>query len=166
MHICTTKLYVWAGWVHQLAPTSGPPLECRIHQCTFPEVESPPVYIYLYVCVYICIGFSTYEYIYTHGCISMDWMGSPVGLLLEWRTRQCATPGVADPPVHIPWIGEPSAEQPSRIARKTPLWRKHKYVQIPNTWRTWRSDNQHVSRRSNADDPPQNPNRPQSPVSR
>ena len=36
----------------------------------------------------------------------LDWMGPPVGLLLEWRTHQWATPGVADPPVHLPWGGE------------------------------------------------------------
>ena len=32
-----------------------------------------------------------------------------VGLLLEWRTDQWATAGVADRPVHLPWTGEPTS---------------------------------------------------------
>ena len=50
-------------------------LEWLIHQCTSPEVESPPVRVYLYI--YLCI-------------------------YAQWRTQQWVTHGVADPPVRLP----------------------------------------------------------------
>jgi len=95
-------------------PTSGPPLEWLIHQCTSPEVESPPVCIYLYTHV-ICIHIPTYVYnicvyICTHLWIvrSSSWLlpvveDPPVGHPppLEWRIHQCTSPDVESPPVHV-----------------------------------------------------------------
>ena len=57
-------------------PTSGPPLEWLIHQCTSPDVESPPV------CVYICIVDDPQ--------VGHPWCrGSTSEPPLKWRVHQC-----------------------------------------------------------------------------